>query len=455
MQDDGIRESDPLRLPSILEQMPVGIGVFDRTGVLFHANSHFIRITDGQIDSLASLAAPGWTCADLGESPGDRALRGLKTTPGREYIRFDGDRLVGRVSVSGLPLRTPDDEDVIGAILVIEDLDERQREARQLEASEARFGQFAHHSGCALWIADAASGRFEYLNPAALRIWGGATAALQDWTARIHPDDRRQVEDQRRAVAAGEQRRLSYRVVDDRGVPVRHLRETTFAIPAGADGALSMGGIIEDVSPDLPIYVAAVTGMPDADLQAGLVALGHRVKIFASVADLAAMADVLTDGCIVLDARGRGPADPAAAVAQLAGAGPGHAILVAARPGTPPETTAAAIRAGAADVIAGPLSGEALGQAMAAACAWLSAKEPPADRDTEQARERIGRLSRREREVLAGLVGGGTNKSIARMMGISPRTVEVYRANLAGRCEVQGLPALLQLAMLAGVRGTR
>lgn len=449
---DALQRGDPLRLPAILEHMPVAIGVFDQSGALFHANSHFIRITDGRFETLSALAAPTWTSVHPAESPGARALRGIKTTPGQEYLRFEGDQVVTRVSVSGLPLRLPDDEAVIGAILVIEDLDERQRDARKLQATQARFGQFALHSGCALWIAEAATGVFEYLNPAALRIWGGTAQRLADWTARIHPDDRQQVEAQRAAVAAGERRRLSYRVVDARGVPVRHVRETSFAIPAGADGALAVGGIIEDVSPDLPIYVAALAGMPGTDLQAGLAGLGHRVKTFGSLADLAAMADVLTDGCIVLDARGAA-AGLIDRIADLARAGAGHAILVAAPPALTTETITAAMRNGATDVLTTELSADVLERAMAAACAWLSAKEQPGDREADQARERIGRLTRREHEVLEGLVGGGTNKSIARMMGISPRTVEVYRANLAARCEVHSLPALIQLAMLAGLRG--
>ena len=50
-----------------------------------------------------------------------------------------------------------------------------------------------------------------------------------------------------------------------------------------------------------------------------------------------------------------------------------------------------------------------------------------------EARSRIGRLTGREREVLDWLTAGRSNKAIAREMAISPRTVEVHRANMMGK----------------------
>jgi PAS domain S-box-containing protein len=69
---------------------------------------------------------------------------------------------------------------------------------------------------------------------------------------------------------------------------------------------------------------------------------------------------------------------------------------------------------------------------------------------TEAAR-RILLLNRRQREVLEGLVAGGTNKTIARALGISPRTVEAHRAGCMERMGVRTLPEAVRLAVLAGV----
>jgi two-component system response regulator FixJ len=70
--------------------------------------------------------------------------------------------------------------------------------------------------------------------------------------------------------------------------------------------------------------------------------------------------------------------------------------------------------------------------------------------EREESARRIGQLSPRERDVLAGLVAGKPNKVIAGDLGISPRTVEVYRANLMAKLQAQSLSALVRIALLAG-----
>ena len=57
----------------------------------------------------------------------------------------------------------------------------------------------------------------------------------------------------------------------------------------------------------------------------------------------------------------------------------------------------------------------------------------------------------RERQVLEGLIAGQANKVIANVHGISPRTVEVYRANLMAKMEARSLSALIRMAILAQV----
>jgi FixJ family two-component response regulator len=67
-------------------------------------------------------------------------------------------------------------------------------------------------------------------------------------------------------------------------------------------------------------------------------------------------------------------------------------------------------------------------------------------------RARIAGMSGRERQVLEGLLAGGTNKTIARDLGISPRTVELYRASVMEKLGVQNLTQAVLLSAAAGVR---
>ncbi|MBX4389852.1 LuxR C-terminal-related transcriptional regulator, partial [Mycobacterium tuberculosis] len=69
----------------------------------------------------------------------------------------------------------------------------------------------------------------------------------------------------------------------------------------------------------------------------------------------------------------------------------------------------------------------------------------------EQARERIARLSPREHEVLMGLIEGRANKVIAHQLDLSPRTVEIYRANMMEKLDVSSLSEALRLAYAAEV----
>src|SRR5206468_3534921 len=69
--------------------------------------------------------------------------------------------------------------------------------------------------------------------------------------------------------------------------------------------------------------------------------------------------------------------------------------------------------------------------------------------DTESAR-RLGTLSDREKDVLRGLLAGHPNKTIAYDLGLSPRTVEVHRANLMTKTGASSLSELVRMALLAG-----
>ena len=108
-----------------------------------------------------------------------------------------------------------------------------------------------------------------------------------------------------------------------------------------------------------------------------------------------------------------------------------------------------AIRIGAVDFLEKPFDDEALLTAVQAALKWKDADDGREAERREFAR-RIMSLSGRERQVLDALVAGHPNKIIASDLGISPRTVEIYRANLMTKMQAASLSQLVRMAMLAG-----
>jgi two-component system response regulator FixJ len=66
----------------------------------------------------------------------------------------------------------------------------------------------------------------------------------------------------------------------------------------------------------------------------------------------------------------------------------------------------------------------------------------------------LAALSHRERDVLTGLIAGRANKQIAYDLGISPRTVEIYRANLMNKMQAGSLSELVRMALVAGIAAT-
>ena len=105
-----------------------------------------------------------------------------------------------------------------------------------------------------------------------------------------------------------------------------------------------------------------------------------------------------------------------------------------------------AMKAGVSDFIEKPFSDDAILSAITTALAKRGA-EVDADGERREIAQRIARLSGREREVLDALVEGKANKIIAYELGISARTVEVYRANVMSKMQVKSLSELVRLAL--------
>ncbi|MBO9623698.1 MAG: response regulator transcription factor [Sphingomonas sp.] len=109
-----------------------------------------------------------------------------------------------------------------------------------------------------------------------------------------------------------------------------------------------------------------------------------------------------------------------------------------------------AMKAGALDFIEKPYEAEVLMQVIDNAFARLEENSEEAAR-LNAAEAKIARLSPRETDVLKGLIEGRSNKIIAYELDISPRTVEIYRANLMEKLEVRSLSEALRIAFAAGL----
>jgi FixJ family two-component response regulator len=105
-----------------------------------------------------------------------------------------------------------------------------------------------------------------------------------------------------------------------------------------------------------------------------------------------------------------------------------------------------ALKAGASDFIEKPIQEKVLLAALAHGADRQRAVDSVAARKADVER-RLARLTPREREVLAMVVEGRHNREIAGVLGISPRTVEVYKARVMDKLDVDRLPDLIRLTL--------
>ena len=110
-----------------------------------------------------------------------------------------------------------------------------------------------------------------------------------------------------------------------------------------------------------------------------------------------------------------------------------------------------AMKAGALDFLEKPFAADAILNVAAAALTRLAER---ADKDelAATASGRLALLTRREREVLDGLLDGLPNKSIGYDLAISPRTVEIHRGRVMDKMGARSLSELVQLSLAAGMR---
>lgn len=109
-----------------------------------------------------------------------------------------------------------------------------------------------------------------------------------------------------------------------------------------------------------------------------------------------------------------------------------------------------AMKSGAIDFIEKPYDNRMLLNALENGFARIEDREKEASA-IQTARDNIDRLTPRERDVLLGLIDGKANKIIAYELDISPRTVEIYRANLMDKLGVRSVAEAVRIAFAAGL----
>ncbi len=107
-----------------------------------------------------------------------------------------------------------------------------------------------------------------------------------------------------------------------------------------------------------------------------------------------------------------------------------------------------AMKAGVSDFIEKPFAQDVLLDAINTA---LSRGASTDDHQGQAAKDRLANLSPRETDVLKGVVAGKANKIMAYELGISARTVEIYRANLMSKTGTRNLSELMRVALAAGL----
>lgn len=169
-------------------------------------------------------------------------------------------------------------------------------------------------------------------------------------------------------------------------------------------------------------------------------------KTYESALALLEVVDRLEPGCVVTDVR-MPDMSGIELVRKLKERGvPLPVIIITGHADVP--LAIEAMKAGVIDFLEKPFDDDTL---IASVERALQHHEQRRQTDAERTefRSRIESLSAREREVLEGMVAGKANKVIAYDLGISPRTVEVYRANVMTKTGARSLSELVRLTVVS------
>jgi two-component system, LuxR family, response regulator FixJ len=186
----------------------------------------------------------------------------------------------------------------------------------------------------------------------------------------------------------------------------------------------------------------------DAGLRQSMMLLlgmrGYRTQGLASGDELLAAIRPDSRGCVIIDTK-LDSADGMQVMARLRDKEIKLPVLFVSSQADV-QSARAALKGGAFDYLPKPLDSDRLTEVIAAAVAddrrrWEGALQ------AARLRQRLARLTQRERQVMQHVVAGLHNREIAVELGISPRTVEVYKARMMDKLDVQRVADLVRLAV--------
>lgn len=177
-------------------------------------------------------------------------------------------------------------------------------------------------------------------------------------------------------------------------------------------------------------------------------AAGYAVRVHEAAQDFLDGCPYPAGHCLITDLR-MPDIDGIGLLRRMKECGPSIPTIVITGHGDVPMAVAA-MKEGALDFIEKPFEDTMLMDAIER-IVGRSTQLWEQSREHEAIRERITSLSERERQVFHGIVAGKANKTIAYEHDLSPRTVEVYRANVMAKMQSKTLPELVRMAIAAGI----